>query len=247
MTDNLELWNKVRTPDPRYTKKFTRAGGFSGTSISPMALIQMATAEWGKMGDKWGARELATRIENGVWFSKVQVWFPGSSETCGLVEQWGGTPFQVARKDGTVAYDDEAAKKSYTDALSKCLSWLGFGADVHMGMFDDVKYVNDARARFEAEESKVAKPAKEPIDETKQPEVHHSFKNAAERNRMAKELLAGIEATDDPDYYYNVERADDFARTINGSFESQVMVDRAIKKQKEFLAHKQLQEAGMKH
>lgn len=77
--------------------------------------------------------------------------------------------------------------------------------------------------------------------------IHHSFKNAAERNRMAKELLAGIEASDDPDYFYNMERAEDFARTINGSFESQVTVDRAIKSRKEFLANKQLQEAGLKN
>ena len=76
--------------------------------------------------------------------------------------------------------------------------------------------------------------------------IHASFKNAAERNRLAKELLAAIETSDDPTYLYEVERQEEFARVINGSLESQVSVDRAVKSRKDFLANKELHEAGMK-
>lgn len=159
--DNLDLWNKVRTPDPKYTKTFVRAGGFKGTSISPMALIMMATERWGPMGIAWHAEEVDSKLECGVWFSKVRL-YPPNYKDGRFVEQWGGTQFHIIKKDGTVSYDDEAAKKSYTDAISKCLSWMGFGADVHMGLFDDVKYVNDAAARFDSEKAKMtAKQAKE--------------------------------------------------------------------------------------
>jgi hypothetical protein len=227
----LELWNKVRTPRPEYTKKFVKAGGFSGTSISPVYLIQMATEQWGPMGSKWGAREIETRIEDGIWLSKVRLWFPDSTDG---VEQWGGTQFRIVKKDGTIAYDDEAAKKSYTDALSKCLSWLGFGADVHMGRFDDVKYVNDAKERFEAEESKVrSKPdAKQDAGEM---EIHPSFKNAAERNRLAKELLADISACDDVDFYQH-SRLEDIKRCVNGHQETRDTFTRAIAARKKELA-----------
>lgn len=158
---NLELWDSVRTPDPKATKSFVRAGGFKGTSISPMYLIRAATERWGPMGIEWHAEEVESKLECGVWFSRVRL-YPPESVNGRFVEQWGGTTFHIIKKDGTVSYDDEAAKKSYTDALSKCLSWMGFGADVHMGLFDDVKYVNDAAARFNAEKKKMtAKAAKE--------------------------------------------------------------------------------------
>lgn len=186
---NLDLWNRVRTPDPKHTKSFNRPGGFKGTSISPIHLIEMATAEWGIMGDMWGAEELETRIESGVWFSKVRVWFP---EMTGKgVEQWGGTQFQVIRKDGVVFYDDEAPKKSYTDALSKCLSWLGFGADVHMGLFDDVKYVNDAQAKFDSQKAtKTAKANKEEYARIK--DLILSAASDAELDQIREECKAQI-------------------------------------------------------
>ena len=158
---NLDLWNKVRTPDPKFTKPITF--GFKGTAISPVYLIQMATEQWGPMGIAWHVEEVESKVECGVWFSKIRLHPPGSDR---FVEQWGGTQFHVIKKDGTVAYDDEAAKKSYTDALSKCLSWLGFGADVHMGLFDDSKYVNDAREKFNAQKTKVT--AKAAIERAKE-------------------------------------------------------------------------------
>lgn len=161
--NKLELWDKVRTPDPAATKTFVRSGGFKGTSISPVYLIRQATELWGPMGGSWHAEEVESKVEMGVWFSKVRLYTPDSER---FVEQWGGTQFHIIKKDGSAAYDDEAAKKSYTDALSKCLSWLGFGADVHMGLFDDSKYVNDAAARFNAEKKKTtAKAAKERAQE----------------------------------------------------------------------------------
>jgi hypothetical protein len=41
--------------------------------------------------------------------------------------------------------DDEAFKKAFTDAIGNAMKHIGMSADVHMGRFDDSKYVNDLR------------------------------------------------------------------------------------------------------
>ena len=51
--------------------------------------------------------------------------------------------------------DDEAFKKAYTDALSNAMKFIGVAADVHMGMFDDSKYVQEVGKEFEKERAEV--------------------------------------------------------------------------------------------
>jgi hypothetical protein len=69
----------------------------------------------------------------------------------GVVPGIGQTVFVGKNKNGFFT-DEEAPKKSLTDALTKAMSWLGFAADIHMGMWDDNKYVNSVRQRFEQQE-----------------------------------------------------------------------------------------------
>jgi hypothetical protein len=145
VTNNLALWDSVFKTDPAYTKPFSRSGGFKGTAISPIYLMKRATEKFGPLGIGWGFRELENKIADGVWFSKVELWYKFDGDQ-GTVEQWGATTMVNQRKDGGTFIDEEAAKKSVTDAVTKCLSYLGFAADVHMGLYDDSKYVNDLKA-----------------------------------------------------------------------------------------------------
>lgn len=175
---NLELWDRVFATDPKHTKGFTRSGGFRGTAIKPMYSFHKATEEFGAMGEGWGWEVLEDRIEHGpeersIWFSKVRVWYrkePGG-EVFWTGAQWGATELVAKRKDGGYFMDEEAAKKSVTDAATKCLSYLGFGGDVHMGMFDDSKYVSRiaeekaAEERAEEQRAKEAQAAAEETDE----------------------------------------------------------------------------------
>lgn len=65
---------------------------------------------------------------------------------------YGHTPFVYwSRKYVEFAQDEEAAKKSVTDALKKCATALGFGADIWAGLFDDRAYVEGARLKQELE------------------------------------------------------------------------------------------------
>lgn len=139
MSINTDLWDSVFKTDPKYTKGFSRAGGFKGTAISPMYLMHRATETFGPIGIGWGFRELESKIEAGVWFSKVQLWYLYNTKR-GEVEQWGATVLTGTNKNGAFV-DEEAAKKSVTDGVTKCLSYIGFAADVHIGLFDDSKYV----------------------------------------------------------------------------------------------------------
>jgi hypothetical protein len=58
----------------------------------------------------------------------------------GKVKHYGATTFVGEDKNG-VFTDEEAPKKSLTDALTKALSMWGFSADVFLGLYDDNKYV----------------------------------------------------------------------------------------------------------
>ena len=48
--------------------------------------------------------------------------------------------------------DEDAYKKLITNTLSKALSYLGFGADVYMGKFEDAAYVQEVAQEFANEE-----------------------------------------------------------------------------------------------
>lgn len=140
MSINTQLWDSVCKTDPAHTKKFTKGGGFSGTAIKPFYLIHKATETFGVCGIGWGWKELENKVVGGVWCSKVEIWYMQGSQR-GAIEQWGQTVMQGTNKNGPFV-DEEAPKKAITDAVTKCLSYLGFAGDVHMGLFDDSKYVD---------------------------------------------------------------------------------------------------------
>lgn len=54
---------------------------------------------------------------------------------------FGGTPMLYMTRKGTWMHDEDAAKKSLTDAYTKGASWLGACADIFLGLFDD-KYTS---------------------------------------------------------------------------------------------------------
>lgn len=153
MSENLKLWDAVATTDPKYTKAFNRAGGFSGTAINATYLMRKATAQWGPFGGKWGAKVEDEKFVPGaddtiIHVLRIKFWHPE-----GDFHSYGQTTFVGKNKNGLFT-DEEAPKKSFTDAITKALSLLGFSADVFLGLYDDNKYVNDKRAEF----SKAAKP-----------------------------------------------------------------------------------------
>ena len=163
MSDNLSLWKSLEKTNPAHTKPFVRSGGFKGTAISPMQLIKRMTEQFGPIGKGWGydiVDHSIIPVEGGeqVCFVLVRAWYTVEGSVYYSGPQWGGDSIVSRRRDGALAVDDEAMKKATTDGLTKCLSYIGLGADVHLGMHDDSKYLNALLADNAAAE----KPKRDP-------------------------------------------------------------------------------------
>lgn len=149
MTDNLALWNAVETTPPSQTKPIT-GKSYNGTSPKPHYLVHKATETFGPCGIGWGFTIEDERIEEGAGgermsIARVKVWYEWNGKR-GEVEHIGGTSFSGTRASGKPFTDEDAPKKSVTDALIKALSMIGFAGDIFMGRYDDSKYVSDLRA-----------------------------------------------------------------------------------------------------
>ncbi len=162
---NTEIWNAVAVTNPNFVKSFTRSGGFSGTAINATYQAQKATETFGPCGISWGIDILEERYQDGapllqgeivvghevIHVLRAKLWYVYQGKR-GEVIHFGQTPFVGRNKNGFFT-DEEAPKKSLTDAMSKCLSLLGFSADVHLGLYDDNKYVADLRKEFGADKN----------------------------------------------------------------------------------------------
>lgn len=167
-TTNMRIWEQVQTTDTRYTKN-AEVGGQKITSLNGTAMVMKATEMFGPVGIGWGWKVLEERFDDGheVFVGegdkriclgreightvKIQLWFMQDGQR-GEVEQYGCTRYLYKTKYGMTT-DGEAPKKSLTDAIKKALSMLGFSADVFLGMFDDVNYVQQLQAEQAIEQA----------------------------------------------------------------------------------------------
>ena len=144
MSNHLELWNKVEKTNPKYTKK-ANVKGNNITSIAPQYQIKNVTEQFGSYGTSWGFESLEfdyTLTDSlGLVILHAVFYYPG-----------GKFPIKNAQSifmdNAKTKVDDNFAKKLETDTLTKAISKLGFNADIFMGLFDDVKYLNEVTKEF---------------------------------------------------------------------------------------------------
>lgn len=139
---NLDLWNRVCKTDPAHTKKVTF--GRAITAIDPYRQVENATREFGAAGEGWGwevknVQHLSTN-ELGIL---VRLWH-GTPDK--FIEQWGQASLFIDKAEAMK--DKDCFKKATTDGITKCLSYLGFNADIFLGKYDDNKYVQDVTQEF---------------------------------------------------------------------------------------------------
>jgi hypothetical protein len=141
---NMELWNAVCKSDPRYLKQVS-LGARKFTAIDPQYQVMSATKQFGPVGVNWGwtAKTEFIHCSNGdtAVVSHVSVWVRDPQLSFG--------PFAGCRKffdSVKVRMNEDAPKMSITDALTKCLSHLGFNADVFLGEYDGNKYTADTKS-----------------------------------------------------------------------------------------------------
>lgn len=148
MTENTKIWDAVCKTDPAHTKPFSRSGGFKGTAIKPIWTVKRLTEQFGPVGMGWGMGEPSFTVvpsgEEILVYCTVTCWHTERANTFVGV---GGDKVTAKRSSGPFN-DDEAFKKAFTDAVGNAFKFVGFGADVHMGQFEDSKYVQDVTEEF---------------------------------------------------------------------------------------------------
>lgn len=153
--DNLRIWNTLAKTDPTQTKQFSRAGGFKGTAVKPMWVVKRLTEQFGPCGEGWGIGEPSFQVVEAAGeilvYCTVSCWHTSPENTLYGV---GGDKVVTKRQSGPFC-DDEAFKKAFTDAVNNAFKFVGVAADIHMGLFDDSKYVAAMQEEFHPpEESK---------------------------------------------------------------------------------------------
>jgi hypothetical protein len=89
---------------------------------------------------------------------RIRLWYELDGKR-GSLQHFGQTQFVGKNKYGPFT-DEEAPKKSLTDATTKALSMLGFGSDIFMGLYDDQDYrqeVTDQAALDKADDKDAEK------------------------------------------------------------------------------------------
>jgi hypothetical protein len=148
---NLETWERFADIDPKFTKPIT-GKQYKGTSPNPQYVIRCLTELFGPVGDGFGwevLREDFTPIgEEILHWCRIRFWH-GKRENC--FESYGQTKALMKTKNGMMM-DEDAPKKSLTDAIVKAASHVGIAANIFLGRWDDQKYVQTVADEYRKQE-----------------------------------------------------------------------------------------------
>jgi hypothetical protein len=145
---NKALWERVCVTDPQAVKPIT-GKQYKGNSPKPYWIVERLTEEFGPCGKGWGFTIVSERMErlsetDVLHVAVVDFWYRLDGDTC-HIQQVGQTKatYWSAPREGQakLVVDEDAPKKSVTDALVKCASYIGFAGDIFAGRWDDSKYV----------------------------------------------------------------------------------------------------------
>lgn len=146
----MRIWDALSKTDPKHTKGFSRAGGFKGTAIKPIWITKRLTELFGPCGEGWGFEapqfQLVNTPTDTLVYCTVTAWYMAEKKQH-FIYGVGGDKVVTQRQSGPFC-DDEAFKKAFTDALGNAFKFVGVGADVHMGLFEDSKYLAEVAEEF---------------------------------------------------------------------------------------------------
>lgn len=166
---NRAIWDKLMVTNPNFTKPIT-GKSFRGTAINGVYVAMRLTELFGPCGKGWGylvdkdefvkgspiliegnhvADWVVHRVMVRLWWTEGGVNEEGQKTTFKyFVGPCSGQTDFVGRNKNGLYTDEEAPKKSLTDALGKCAFLLGCGADIYSGQYDDNKYVASLRQAY---------------------------------------------------------------------------------------------------
>lgn len=163
MTENLSIWERFADIDPKFTKAIT-GKAYKGTSPNPQYVIRCLTEIFGPVGQGFGwevVREDFTPLGSEVLhWCRISFWHTDRANT---FDSYGQTKAMYPTSSGKIMVDEDAPKKSLTDAIIKAASHIGIAANIFLGRWDDSKYVEAVNADFRAEERKATAPSADAI------------------------------------------------------------------------------------
>lgn len=159
MTDNLKLWNKHPNIDPDYTKPIT-GRPYKGTSPNPQYVIRCLTDMFGPVGQGFGwdvvAEDFTPLGGETLHWCRIKFWHTDRANT---FDSYGQTKASYTTGSGKFMVDEDAPKKSLTDAIIKAASHIGVGANIFLGRWDDQKYVAQVTKEFQEAKTPEVTPA----------------------------------------------------------------------------------------
>lgn len=157
MTDNLELFYELFTTNPSAVKK---VDGRSYTCFSAQAywIVIRMTEVFGPNGEGWGVEIKDQGFQsidddNMIHWAVVELWYIRNNKRCSS-QHMGSTKVKYRSKEKNVIYDQDAPKKTITNAFTKCTSYLGLAGDIHSGMWGDPNHRKDAKNYWDTKEKR---------------------------------------------------------------------------------------------
>lgn len=134
MSDNMRIYNAVRTT-PAEAKKTIKGGRLSGfTDINPQYRIERLTEQFGPCGIGWyyeTNQKWTERVGDEVLcFVDISLYIKADGEWSKPIQGTGGSMIASKERNGLYA-SDEGYKMATTDALSVACKMIGIGADVY--------------------------------------------------------------------------------------------------------------------
>lgn len=163
MSDNLKFWEAHADIDPKFTKPIT-GKAYRGTSPNPQYVVRCLTEMFGPVGQGFGwdvvAEEFTPLGPEVLHWCRIRFWH---TDRANSFDSYGQTKAAYPASSGKFMVDEDAPKKSLTDAIIKAASHLGVAANIFLGRWDDQKYVQEVNAEYRAEE-RAAPKAETPRD-----------------------------------------------------------------------------------
>lgn len=162
----LALWEQLETTDPNFVKPIT-GKQYKGNSPHPTWIEKQLTRLLGPCGHGYGysviyegyiegaPHRIATSPDSAIVVRelmhecRIVFWTRDPNDgSRGEFESYGSTRALYVTSQGKWMHDEDAAKKSLTDAIVKAASKIGCAADIFLGRWDDSKYVAALEAEF---------------------------------------------------------------------------------------------------
>lgn len=161
MTDNLKFWDSVKTTPTKYVKD-GKIGQLAIKSVNPQYQRKVATEKFGMFGIGWGVKPESVKytevvLDESTTILKYEaILFYIEDGVEGVIPIATAIPLIYLTKGGYKKIDPDAYKKAATGALTKGLSFLGFSADIFMGLYDDWDYVQSIQQEEAAKKEELA-------------------------------------------------------------------------------------------